>query len=286
MRGRRPTWIDAGLAVWTFLVFVFLFAPIVTVVLYSFNRGVLGQQTSSLTGLTTRWYPQAWENTEIRHAVMVSMRVAVISAAISVVIGTVAGFILARGRYAAVRAPLEALIYLLLVVPEIVLAVSLLLFYTKLGITLGIWTLVAAHTPFSIAVVALIVRARLLVIDPATEEASYDLGAGGWRTFWGITLPQARPAILAGFILAFTFSFDDLVISFFLSTPTVTTLPVYLFGTLHLGVRPDVYAIATAMLAFTLTMLAATGAVYAWQSRRLGRARDRGLSLAPQLDAS
>jgi len=195
--------------------------------------------------------------------------VAVATAAVSVVFGTIGGMVLARHRGRLLRGSLEVLIYLLLFVPEIVLAVSSLLFFSKAGIPLSMWTLVAAHSTFSIAVVSLIVRARVLAIDPATEEASADLGAGSWRTFWAVTLPQIGPAVLAGAILAFTFSFDDLVISVFLTTPTVTTLPVYLFGSLRVGLTPDVYAIATMMVGFTLVTLGAFALVYRWQIRRL-----------------
>lgn len=271
-RARRTSATDAGLALWTVCVFVFLFAPIVTVVLYSFNRGVLGRQTANFTGFTTGWYPTAWTDGELRHSVTVSFEVAIFTALIATVIGAVAGFVLGRHGGRILRGSLEALVYLLLIVPEIVLGVSLLVFYTKLGVNLGLWTLVGAHTPFTIAVVSLIVRARVVAIDRSTEEAAEDLGASHVQTLRDVTLPQIRPAIVVGLLLAFTFSFDDLVISLFLATPTVTTLPVYLFGTVQLGVRPDVYAIASMMLGFTLLMLSLAGLLYIWQSRREGKA--------------
>ncbi len=270
-RIRRTSAIDVALCMWTLLVSVFLFAPIVTAVLYTFNQGLLGRQTSNFTGFTTGWYHTAWSDGELRHAVTVSFQVAIATALIATVLGTVSGFVLGRHRGRVLRGSLEALVYLLLVVPEIVLAVSLLVFYSKLGVNLGLVTLVAAHTPFTIAVVTLIVRARVVAIDRSTEEAAEDLGAGRLHTLWDVTLPQVRPAILVGLLLAFTFSFDDLVISLFLATPTVTTLPVYLFGTVQLGVRPDVYAIATLMLGFTLLMLVLAGLTYGWQSRRVGK---------------
>ena len=268
LRGR--SWLNGGLGLWSLAVFVFLFAPIVTVVVFSFNRGVLGKQTANFTGFTSHWYPEAWGNIALRHDVGVSFKVAVAVAILSTVLGTITGITIVRGRSRALRLTLEGLVYLLLIVPEIVLAVSLLLFYTKAGISLGMWPLVAGHSPFTLAVVAIIVRSRVVALDPATEAAAADLGAGAWRTFWDVIFPQLRPAMLAGAILAFTFSFDDLVISLFLTTPTVTTLPVYLFGTVRLGARPDVDAIAAMMLGFTITVLAATGLVYRWQARRSG----------------
>jgi ABC-type spermidine/putrescine transport system permease subunit II len=265
---RRVDPTDAGLALWTGCVFIFLFAPIVTAVLYSFNRGVLGKQTATFTGFTTHWYPDAWHNSDLRHTVGVSFRVALATAVIAAVIGTMAGLTLARHRGRILTLSLEAMIYLLLIVPEIVLGVSLLLYYAKLGVSLGYWPLVAGHSPFTIAVVALIVRARALTLDRAAEESAADLGAGAFRTFWDVVRPQLQPAILAGALLAFTFSFDDLVISVFLTTPTVNTLPVYLFGSVRFGVTPDVYAIATMMLGFTLLVLGVGGVLYRLYARR------------------
>jgi ABC-type spermidine/putrescine transport system permease subunit II len=270
-RVRRLRLIDGALGLWTTLVFVFLFAPIVTAVLYSFNKGVLGRQSSDFTAFTTAAYPDAWHNGALRHSITISFEVALATAVIATVLGTVSGFVLGRHRGRFIGGLLEALVYLLLIVPEIVLAVALLVFYSKLGISLDLWTLVAAHTPFTIALVALIVRSRVVTMDHATEEAAKDLGAGRLHVLWDVTLPQVRPAVLVGALLAFTFSFDDLVISLFLTTPTVTTLPVYLFGTVQLGVRPDVYAIATLMLGFTLVVLGLGGALYLWQLRREGR---------------
>jgi ABC-type spermidine/putrescine transport system permease subunit II len=269
-RVRRASWVNGALAAWTVLVLAFLFAPIVTAVLYSFNEGVLGKQTASFTGFTTHWYGVAWDNEELRHSVAVSFRVAIATAVVATLLGSIGGIVLARQRGRLVSTALEILIYLLLIVPEIVLGVGFLLFYSRAGIALGTWPLVAAHTPFTIAVVALIVRSRAVAIDHASEEAAADLGAGRWRVFWTVLLPQLQTAILAAAVLAFTFSFDDLVISIFLTTPTVTTLPVYLFGSARFGVTPDVYAVAALLFAFTLVMLAVSALIYRWQAARTG----------------
>jgi ABC-type spermidine/putrescine transport system permease subunit II len=267
---RRLPWTTGALGLWTGLVFAFLFAPIVTAVLYSFNEGVLGKQSATFVAFTTRWYAVAWHNDALRHSVAVSLQIALLTAVIATVLGTPAALALARAPGRLIPASLEVFVYLLLIVPEIVLGVGFLLFYSKLGVALGMWPLVAAHSPFTIAVVTLVVRARALAIDRATEDAAADLGAGRWRIFWTITLPQLQTAMLAAAVLAFTFSFDDLVISVFLTTPTVTTLPVYLFGSARFGVTPDVYAVATVMLTFTLAMLALVALVYRWQARRVG----------------
>jgi ABC-type spermidine/putrescine transport system permease subunit II len=276
LRGARGgAWSDRALWSWTAIVFVFLFAPIVTAVLYAFNRGVLGRQTSTFTGFTTQWFAAAWNNSSLRSALGTSLKAAIFVALISTVIGTMTGITLVRHRGRWLRGTLEVLVYLLLIVPEIVLAVALLLWYTKLHVPLGIVTLVAGHTPFTIALVSMIIRSRVVALDRRLEEAAADLGADRRHVLQDVIFPQLRPAIVACLILAFTFSFDDVVISFFLSTPTVTTLPVYLFGTVRLGTTPAAYAIAVIMLAFTLVMLSLAGLVYRRQARRGGRPRRR-----------
>jgi ABC-type spermidine/putrescine transport system permease subunit II len=276
LRGARGgAWSERALWGFTAVVFAFLFAPIVTTVLYAFNRGVLGRQTSTFTGFTTQWFAAAWDNTTLRSALSTSLRAAIFVALISTVIGTMTGITLVRHRGRWLRGTLEMLVYLLLIVPEIVLAVALLLWYTKLHVALGMVTLVAGHTPFTIALVSMIIRSRVVALDRRLEEAAADLGASRRRVLMDVIFPQLRPAIVACLILAFTFSFDDVVISFFLSTPTVTTLPVYLFGTVRLGTTPAAYAIAVIMLAFTLVMLSLAGLLYRHQVRRSGRARRR-----------
>jgi ABC-type spermidine/putrescine transport system permease subunit II len=258
------------LALATCAVIVFLFAPIVTTVVFAFNQGSSSRQTVNFTGFTTHWFGAAWGNAPARDALTTSLIVAACSAALAGLLGTATGFALARPRGPMASRVLESSVYLLLIVPEIVLAVSLLLLYSKAGVTLGLTPLIAAHTLFPTAIVAVMVRSRVVALDRSLEDAAADLGAGGARTFADVQLPLLTPAILAGMALAFTFSFDDLVISVFLTTPTVNTLPVYLFSTVHSGVRPDVYAIATMMLAFTLTMVTLAGLLYRWQARRTG----------------
>jgi ABC-type spermidine/putrescine transport system permease subunit II len=270
--GRRGgSWSDRGIALWTLAVFVFLFAPIVTAVIYSFNQGVLGKQTATYTGTTTSWYSVAWDDPTLRHSVDVSFKVAVLVAIISVVLGTITGVAIPRHPSKILRRTLEAMVLMLVIVPEVVLAISLLLFYTRTGFTLGIGTLVAAHTPFTIAIVAIIVRSRVVALNPIVEDAAADLGAGAWQTMRDVILPELRPALIAALILSFTFSFDDLATSEFLTTPTVSTLPVYLFGTLHSGTTPEVYAAAAMMLGFTLVLLLVAGLLYARSNRKIGR---------------
>jgi ABC-type spermidine/putrescine transport system permease subunit II len=262
--------VNAFFTLWIAAVFIFLFAPIVTAVIYSFNVGVLGRQTTHITGLTTHWYGAAWSNQAVRTALFTSIRVATGTALIATILGTVAAFGLARRRAPIQRSWLELMIYLILLVPEIVLAFALLSIFIRAHIQLGFSTLIAAHSIFTTAVVAIVVLARVVTIDPALEEAAADLGAGHVRRMVGIVLPQIAPAMIAGGMLAFAFSFDDVVISNFLSTPTVTTLPVYLFSALKTGITPTTYAVASSMLAFTLVLLALIGIGTRWQLRRAG----------------
>ena len=288
-RGARGgSWGDRALVLWTAAVFVFLFAPIATTIVFSFNEGVLGRQTAHFVAFTTRWYGVAWNDPYLRDSVVVSLKVAAVTAVLCTAIGAIIGLLLARYPGRIVRGTLEGVVYLLIIVPEIVLAVALLLFFTKAGITLGTSTLIAGHTPFGIAVVALIVRSRAVALDRTVEEAATDLGAGPVRTFVDVVLQQMRPALLASAILAFTFSFDDLITSEFLSTPTVTTLPVYIFGSVKTGIMPSIYATASIMLAVTLTGLATAILIYSQQTRRLrrrrrGRGSSRSSVVAPAL---
>jgi ABC-type spermidine/putrescine transport system permease subunit II len=272
-RIRGASWSERGLAVFTAAVFVFLFAPIVTAVLYSFNKGFLGRQTSKFTGFTTHAYHDIFNDPTIRSAFTTSLRVAVVASVLATILGTIAGLTLARTRSRLVRLSLGSLVTLLLVVPEIVLAIALLLFFTQAKVTLGTATMIGGLSAFPTAVVTMVVRSRAVALDRATEEAAADLGAGAVRTLLDVTLPALRPAILAGFMLAFAFSFDDLVVAQMLSTPTVNPLPVLLFGTVqHGGVTPDGYAIAAMMLCVTLLLLSLVGLVYRFESRRQGSA--------------
>jgi ABC-type spermidine/putrescine transport system permease subunit II len=267
LRRRAP---DAALGLGTLLALVFLFAPVLVAVVYAFNQGVGGKQSASFTGFTTHWFADAWDDETIRSAVGTSLRIALLVTVAATALGTATGVAMARHHRAVVRGTLQGLVYLLLVVPEVVLGVSLLLFYTKVHTTLGTATLVAAHTPSTIAVVALVVRSRVLALEPSIEESARDLGARPWQVLRDVLLPQLRPAVLASAVLAFTFSFDNVVISQFLATPQVSTLPVYLFGTVHYGTAPTAYAVATMMLAFTFVVIALAGAVSWWLSRRIG----------------
>lgn len=268
------------------LVYVFLYAPIVVVVVLAFNKGT---QVLFWEGFSTRWFRIALRNPEITDALKVSVIVALLNAVIACVLGTLLAVSVSRMR-ASLRAPIDALAYMTLVTPEIVFGISALIFFVEGGkrldsaldsvlpaavsahleSPLGIWTIVVAHVVFNASVVALIVRARFVGMGQSLEEASYDLGAGPLSTFRQVTLPQLAPAILAGGLLAFTFSFDDFYTSFFVAGVDSQTLPLYIFGKVRFGVSPEINAAATMILGITLLAIIVAYLVL----RRAGQERE------------
>lgn len=250
---RRPDWVTRFLGSYSVLVYLFLFAPIVTVVIYSFNRG---RFLVIWDGFGANWYATAVDNAGIRKSLATSVKVAAVNAVVAVVIGTMAGMALARRRGRWTR-PFTILLFLILVAPEIVVAIAYLIFFVRIDLGWSFARLVIGHSIFNSAVVALIVQARLSGLDESLEEAAADLGATPARAFRQITLPLMMPAILTGALLSFTFSLDDVIISSFVSTSGSTTLPVFVFSALRTGLRGDLAAISTITLAGTLLALVA-----------------------------
>jgi ABC-type spermidine/putrescine transport system permease subunit II len=230
------------------LVYAFLYAPIAVVVIYAFNGG---RQTLNWEGFSTRWFGEALRDDSITGALRNSLVIAAGNAAVACVLGTLLALALPR-MWRGIRLPLDALVTMTLVTPEIVFGIAALVFFTELGLTLGLMTVLVAHVVFNASVVALVVRARFVGMGLSFEEASYDLGAGPVSTFRQVTLPRLAPAITAGGLLAFTFSFDDFYTSFFVSGAGTTTLPLYVFSSLRFGVSPIVNAIAALVLALTI----------------------------------
>ena len=248
---RRWDWFNGALRTYAVLVYIFLFTPILVVVIYSFNKG---RFLVNWDGFGTNWYGVALENEGIKNALATSLRVAAANAVVAVVLGTMAGMALAR-RSGKWSRPFLVLVFLILVAPEIVDAISYLIFFVRINLGWSFARLVIGHSIFNSAVVTLIVLARLQGLDESLEEAAADLGATPWRAFRQITLPLMLPAVLAGALLAFTFSLDDVIISSFVSTSGGTTLPVYVFSALRTGMRGDLAAISTVTLAATLIAL-------------------------------
>lgn len=248
---RRRDWLNSALRSYAVLVYIFLFTPILVVVIYSFNRG---RFLLTWDGFGTDWYGVALQNDGIQRALATSVRVAAVNSIVAVVLGTMAGIALAR-RAGKWSRPFLILVFLILVAPEIVDAISYLIFFVRINLGWSFARLVIGHSIFNSAVVTLIVLARLQGLDESLEEAAADLGATPWRAFRQITLPLMLPAVLAGALLSFTFSLDDVIISSFVSTSGGTTLPVYVFSALRTGLRGDLAAISTVTLAATLVAL-------------------------------
>jgi putrescine transport system permease protein len=249
------------LAVMLALGYVFLYGPIVSLVVYSFNASRL---VTVWAGFSTHWYAQLLHNEQIQQAALTSAEVAVSAASGALVLGTLAGFALARYRRFRSRVLFSTLATAPLVMPEVITGLSLLLLFVALEQAIGwpegrgILTIIIAHITLGLAYVAVIVEARLAAFDRSLEEAALDLGARPMKVFFAITLPLITPALLAGWLLAFTLSLDDLVIASFTSGPAATTLPMVIFSSVRLGVSPQINALATLFLGtVTITVLLA-----------------------------
>ena len=231
--------------------FAFLYIPIVLVIIYSFNDSKL---VTVWGGWSVRWYVELFNNENILNAALLSFRIAAITATFATIFGTMAGLILARLRQFRGRMLFTGMIASPLVMPEVITGLSLLLLFVSLQNLVG-WpsqrgmnTITIAHITFSMAYVAVIIQSRLTEINESLEEAAMDLGAKPVRVIWDITLPIILPAMISGWLLAFTLSLDDLVISSFVSGPGATTLPMLIFSKVRLGVSPDINALATILI--------------------------------------
>jgi spermidine/putrescine transport system permease protein len=254
--------VEIWLRLHTVLVYLFLFIPIVIVVVFSFNG--TDRRVTHWDGLSLRWYEHVLGDEIIQGHLWNSLIVGTLSAIIATTFGTLGALGLQRVP-APIRVVFLALTFVSVIIPEIVIALATLVFFATsfdvlegiIGtrLRLGIPTIVAAQVLFNISLVLLLVRARLSGMDRTHVEASYDLYGTPWRTFWQITFPQLLPAIVAGFLLSFTFSFDDFVITSFVSGPGSSTLPLYVFGQIKTGVTPATNAVAALMLLITLAIL-------------------------------
>jgi putrescine transport system permease protein len=227
--------------------FVFLYLPILILVVYSFNESKL---VSVWAGFSTKWYAELFRNEAMLEAAWVTLRVAVISSTMATVLGTMAAIVLVRqGRFFG-RTLFSGMIYAPLVMPEVITGLSLLLLFIGIGLDRGILTIVLAHTTFSMCYVSVVVSSRLVTFDRSLEEAALDLGASAWDAFRLVTLPIIAPAVISGWLLAFTLSLDDLVIAQFTSGPSATTLPMKIWSSVRLGVSPEINALSTILIGF------------------------------------
>ncbi|MDH3748260.1 MAG: ABC transporter permease subunit [Gammaproteobacteria bacterium] len=233
--------------------YAFLYIPLVLVVVYSFNDSRIATVWG---GFSTRWYGELLRNEQVLDAAYLSLRIAFTSATFATILGTMAGLALARFSRFRGRTLFTGMITSPMVMPEVITGLSLLLFFVTLQQLTG-WpgqrgfsTITIAHITFSMAYVAVIVQSRLSGMDESLEEAAMDLGGRPLRVVFDITLPLIAPAMVAGWLLAFTLSLDDLVIASFVSGPGSSTLPMYIFSKVKLGVSPDINALATLIIAF------------------------------------
>jgi spermidine/putrescine transport system permease protein len=253
--------VDRVLAGNAWLVFAFLYLPILVLIIYSFNDN---QRVGIWGGFSTRWYGEMFGNVRVMDALWTSILVAVVSTAISTVLGTAAALSMERFRYRGQRT-FDGLLYLPVIIPDITMAVMLLLFFvqafdviflaTGMQLSRGIGTITLAHVAFNISFVALVVRARLAGLDDALEEAAADLYASRWQAFRRVTLPLIAPGVAGGALLALTLSLDDVVITEFVSGAGSTTLPVYVFGALRRGVTPLINAVSVLMLTGSIVLV-------------------------------
>jgi len=244
--------------------YLFLYLPIVVLVIFSFNDS---RSTAQWAGFTTRWYVEMVQDRQVILSLWNSLFVALVSTAISTVIGTMAAMAMERYRFSG-KLMMDAVLYLPIIIPDIAMAIMLLIFFNLSGIGFKPWevfffgvrlkvpySVIIGHVAFNISFVAVIVRARLAQMDMTLEEAAGDLYADPWRTFWRVTFPMMLPGILGGALMAFTLSLDDFVITFFTSGAGFNTLPVRVFSMIKKGVTPKINAVSTLMLLFSLLLV-------------------------------
>jgi putrescine transport system permease protein len=263
---RRASWFNIGSVA---LGLAFLYLPIVILVIYSFNASRL---VTVWGGWSTRWYLELINDRAMLEAAWVTLRIALISATAATVLGTLAAIALVRlGRFRT-RVLFAGIVYAPLVMPEVITGLSLLLLFVAVDIDRGFWTIAIAHTTLTACFVTVVVQSRLLNFDVSLEEAAMNLGCPPLKTFLTITLPLIAPALASGWMLAFTLSLDDLVIASFTTGPGATTLPIRIYSEIRLGVKPEINAICTIVIA-----IVATGIVAA---SLLGKFHDAGRSRA------
>lgn len=227
--------------------FAFLYIPIILLVIYSFNESKL---VTVWGGWSTKWYAGLLENEALIDAAWVTVRVALVSATLATILGTLAALVLVRMGGFRGRTLFSGLVFAPLVMPEVITGLSLLLLFVALNFDRGFWTVTIAHATFSMCFAAVVVQSRLLDFDKSVEEAAMDLGATPVNTFFQVTLPIIAPAVISAWLLSFTLSLDDLVIASFTTGPGATTLPIKIYSQVRLGVTPEINAVSTIMIAF------------------------------------
>ncbi len=230
-------------------VYLFLYLPLVILIIYSFNSS---KYSTNWKGFTLKWYAKLFDNTMLLDVMGNSLIIAGISATVATCIGTLAAVVFYRYRFIG-RKVLYSLIYVVMMSPDIVMGISLLMFFILLGMDIGFATLLLSHITFCLPFVVVTVYSRISGSDPRVIEASKDLGAGEFQTFRYIILPMIMPAVISGWLLSFTLSLDDVIVSFFVTGPSFEILPLKIYSMVRLGVKPEINALSTVLFLFTLT---------------------------------
>ncbi|MHB1043084.1 MAG: ABC transporter permease [Eubacteriales bacterium] len=236
--------------VYTLFIYLFLYLPILVLFVYSFNDSKLN---AVWVGFTFKWYFKLFQDLGVLEATKNSLVIAAASTVASTMVGTLTAVGMYRYHFKG-KNILDAMLYIPIVIPEIVMGIALLAFFAQTKVPLGLLTLILAHITFSIPFVVVVVRSRLEGFDRSLEEAAMDLGATQFQTFYKVTLPIIMPGIVAGALLAMTLSLDDVIISFFVAGPASTTLPLKVFSMVKFGVSPEINALSTILLLLTLTV--------------------------------
>jgi putrescine transport system permease protein len=258
---RRASWFNVASVA---LGLAFLYLPIVVLVIYSFNASRL---VGIWGGWSTRWYGALLVDQDMLDSAWISLRIGALSATAATVLGTLGAIALVRGGRFRSRVMFSGMVYAPLVMPEVITGLSLLLLFVALDIDRGFWTITLSHTTLTMCFVTVVVQARLLDFDTALEEAAMDLGCPPLKTFLTVTLPLIAPAIASGWMLAFTLSLDDLVVASFTTGPGATTLPIRIYSEVRLGVKPEINAVCTIMIAVVAVVVVAASLV---SKRRVG----------------
>lgn len=248
------------------LVYLFLYLPIIIVIVFSFNTSKLNIK---FEGFTAEWYMRMFDNVSLMESFQNTLIVAAASTAISIVIGTLCAVGLSRFEFK-IKGLITNSLYIPIAIPEIVFGIALLVFFSSMEMKTGLLTLILSHVTFSMPFVAITVRSRMAGFDRSIEEAARDLGANEFRTFMRVTLPSIMPGIIAGGMLALTLSLDDVVISFFTSGPGSTTLPLKILGMVKKGVSPDVNALSTLVILGTVIIMAVANSAQSRLEKKQG----------------
>lgn len=276
MMSNRLSWVVIA---WMIIVFVFLYAPIVSVIVYSFNESKL---VTVWGGTSVKWYGALWNDRQIIDAAKLSLLIAAISSTLATIIGTVAGYVLVRFPKFLGRTAFSGMVNAPLVMPEVITGLSMLLLFINMEQIIGwpqgrgLTTVIIAHVTFTLSYIAVVMRSRFLTLDLSLEEAAQDLGARPLKVFFVITLPIVLPAIVSGWLLGFTISLDDLVITSFTNGPGTTTLPQVVFSKVRLGLDPKINALATIII----TIVSIGVIIATFQLRRQERIRQRDEQMA------